>query len=155
VRSATQMMETKDIIVVIVAVLSAGVTVSVPLVNHFLSRTKYADEKLWDLRRTAYSSIIFDLAETERHITLWVFKKDASDSPSFKDAYDAFERARNSMRASYVICSKDFREVFLTAEREFYDYATKRDLEVHTIMFQACVKALESLLAIATRELHL
>ena len=60
-------MEAKDIVVIVAATVSALVTIGVPVVNHFLSRQRYAQEKLWDIRREAYSKALSGLSQASEH----------------------------------------------------------------------------------------
>jgi hypothetical protein len=146
--------DAKDVIVVVAAVLSAAVTISVPIVNHLLTRRKYASEKLWDLRRDIYSRVIFNISEAERHYTDWNLRSKGSSSDSGRKAMDAFQRALDDLREGYVVCSPAFRAVVETAERQFFLLLFLGDEEDKKIE-KDLHEARDKLLTIARRELML
>lgn len=102
-------MESKDIIVVTAALLSAAVTIGVPVINHFLSQRKYAADKLWDLRREAYSKIIAALSEAGSYFKI----ARATHESAMRDLLEGkgwatYSLASNSVRENYVVCSNEF-----------------------------------------------
>ena len=110
-------MEIKDVIVIVAALLSATVTIIVPVVNHFLSRRKYAHEKLWELRREAYSKIISNLSDA---VTQFDFSHAIGRSETANDPYrlgwSAFRRARGANQETYILCSDEFLRLFKIIE---------------------------------------
>jgi hypothetical protein len=110
-------MEIKDAIVIVAALLSATVTIIVPVVNHYLSRKKYAHEKLWDLRREAYSKIISSLSDA---VTQFAFSHAIGRTDTPNDPYrlgtSALRRARSVYEEAYILCSDGFLRLFKEIE---------------------------------------
>jgi hypothetical protein len=113
-------MDTKDVIVVVAAVLSATVTICVPLVNHSLTRRRYASEKLWDVRKDMYSSLLSNISEAKQQASFAVsLNRSPSDEKQQADALEctqkaleAVDRAQEALRANYLLCSPRMRKIW-------------------------------------------
>jgi hypothetical protein len=145
--------ETKDIIVVCGMILTVITNGALAFLNHRLGRIKYRQEKLWDLRRDAYSEILSNLADAERLIGLWNVRSGDSTNDYYRKAYDAFEQAQHLLAKNYIICTEDFKKEFQLLQSKFPSYifleGNDQDIEI------ALHGAQTQLLWMARRELNI
>jgi hypothetical protein len=117
--------DTKDIIVVVGMALTVLTNGGLAFLNHRLGRAKYQHEKLWELRREAYSQILFDLAEAELHMGYAVMggPKEGignEDTNAWK-GWNSFQNAIAGIRKNYIICSAPFRSRFDAVQHKVYE----------------------------------
>jgi hypothetical protein len=103
--------ETKDVVVVVAAVISAAVSLAGPFINHFLSQRRYGPEKIWEVRRDVYGKITFDL---NRGLDAWgelLLDGSPADREWGRRVYagwDAIDDAIKTQMNNYLICSPAF-----------------------------------------------
>jgi hypothetical protein len=96
------------------------VTICVPLVNHSLTRRRYASEKLWDVRKDMYSSLLSNISEAKQQASFAVsLNRSPSDEKQQADALEctqkaleAVDRAQEALRANYLLCSPRMRKIW-------------------------------------------
>src|SRR5580698_3020993 len=109
--------ETKDIVIVAVAVAGVVVNGGIALFNQFFSSRRYGREKIWDLRRAIYSKVTYELS---RAVVLFdVILRDIGPGvPEWRRgvfaAWKHIDNACKTQRDNYLVCSKAFSNVMST-----------------------------------------
>jgi uncharacterized protein (UPF0262 family) len=119
--------DTKDIVVVCAAILSAAVSIMVSIINHVFSRRRYGPEKIRDLRREVYGKITFDLSRAVD----WFGDalRDAAPENWRREVFTGFKAikdATKTQRDNYLICSEGFSKVKSTLPSDWEYIETGR-----------------------------
>jgi hypothetical protein len=107
--------ETKDVIVVTVALLSAAVNVSVPIMNHIFSVRKYGREKIWETKKELYGSVVQDAFTAAAKLHSAAMDSDTDQfAANCSEAESAIDHAEETYHSNYIVWSKEFGELLGT-----------------------------------------
>lgn len=162
----------KDLIAPLLAsLITSVVTITVVFTNYKLSYRQFSSEKLWDLKREAYSKILAKCAIT-RHsyqglLPLLAFPDLSEDDRKHireingARALSTRDELYGALSDGYIVCSKAFLDEFNRCNNLYNfkgtlaEYKKETDYERAERHFQAANDMHEALMKQARRELHI
>jgi hypothetical protein len=113
-------LETKDIVVMAAAILSALVTITVPIINNVFSDRQYTREKTWDIKKDTYNKILLSLdSGSKQYGALGIFNlPEGQETDGSERAYDTVKEGFKFYRDNHLICSDEVRELMTEVEKE-------------------------------------